>query len=104
MNSFLRGNYAVKVFSADDMAKFVDWLNKHNQFDLLVANQNYRKEYAKISFWKNIAKQELSNKHKWIHPAYLCIYFGVWGDRLYWNYEYKEVANDFGRIVEAKDL
>lgn len=101
---FLSGKVAIQVKTANDMKVFVDWLNKHDIYDMIVSNRNYYKDYAKISFWKDLAKQELSKNHKWIHPSYLCIYFGYMGDRLYWHYEHKEVAQDFNSIVGVSAL
>ena len=97
---FLSGGLAIQVQTANDMKKFVDWLKKHDLQDILVANKNYYNDYFKISFWKDLAKK---CANKWIHPHYLTIYFGWNGDRLYWNYDYKETAQDFS-IIGAQEL
>lgn len=102
--SFLNGNLAVKVSTAKDMKDFVNWLEKYDIHEILVANRQYYDQYFKISFWKDFAKQCLKQKQKWIHPRSLCIYFGYIPSGLYWNYDREQVSLDFNEIVEAKDL
>ena len=86
---FLNGELAIRVSNAEEMKEFVKWLEHYHCEDYLVSNLKYRNEYFKISFWKEIVKQDWS-KNKWIHPRSVVVYFvghSVEGVR---TYLYKE--------------
>jgi len=105
---FLSGQKVIAVKTADDMKHFVDWLNKYDIYDILVANKNYEKEYKKISFWKDQAKQIMERQDEWIHTSLLTIYFHFIG-YITWYYKWGNVYDEFGTtrdccVIEAKDL
>jgi len=99
--NFLSGQSVVKVENATDMKQFVEWLNKYDIYDILVSNQAYRDEYAKISFWKKERQ-----KYGWIHPT-TPIWFSFIGGRLCWFGKGAQVIDEFGDmncVVSASDL
>ena len=104
--NFLSGQSVIAVQSAEDMKHFVEWLNKYDIYDILVANQLHKKDYAKISFWKDMAKQVMSRTNEWIHPAYFTIYFHFIGHTI-WYYKISQVKEEFGDancVIKAMDL
>ena len=104
--NFLSGQSVIKVSNADDMKCFVNWLKKYDIYDILVANKTYKSYYAKISFWKDMAKDILIKNHEWIHPHSLSIYFHFYG-YIEWFYKKEQVIDEFGTdnvIVCGKEL
>mgnify|MGYP007012495057 CR=1 FL=1 len=93
--NFLSGQSVIKIHNADDMKCFVNWLKKYDIYDILVCNKKYADEYAKISFWKDIAKQIMSKKNEWIHPSCLSIYF-TFRSHIEWFYKQKEIIDEYG--------
>ena len=90
--NFLSGQSVIKVHNADDMKCFVKWLKKYDIYDILVCNKKYADKYAKISFWKDMAKQYIE---RWIHPNCLSIYFSF-SSHIEWFYELKQVIYEYG--------
>lgn len=101
--NFLSGQSVIQVSNADDMKCFVNWLKKYDIYDILVCNKKYADEYAKISFWKDMAKQYIK---QWIHPSYLSIYF-AFCSHIEWFYKKEQVIDEFGTdnvIISGKEL
>ena len=102
---FLNGETAIQVKTADDMKKFVNWLKYYHCEDYLVSNLKYQDEYFKISFWKDIVKQDWVKG--WIHPSRIKVIFvahSVDGIRTYlFEDDMKKWEGDI-TILEANEL
>jgi len=106
LTDFLSGQKVIAVKTAEDMQRFVNWLEKYDIYDILVCNQLHKKDYAKISFWKNQAKQIMEHNNEWIHPSLFTIYFHFYGF-IGWFYKKQQIKDEFGDtncIIQASEL
>lgn len=106
LTDFLSGQKVIAVRTAEDMENFVKWLEKYDIYDILVGNQLHKKDYAKISFWKNQTKQIMERTGEWIHPSLFTIYFHFYGF-IGWYYKSQQIKDEFGSmdcVIKAEEL